>query len=88
MKRIFAILALIPMLGACGQERTSTQRAGVNDVDVPVATVEKHSGLLLDNMNLNVRPGDYVQDKVRPQSGREGGTGLAAIALSRSTCSL
>jgi putative endopeptidase len=58
MKRIFAILALTLMLAACGQENTTARTARVNDVGVPVATVEKHSGLVLDNMNLNVRPGD------------------------------
>ena len=58
MYKIFAIMALILMLAACGQENTTSQTASVADVDVPVATVEKHSGLLLDNMNLDVRPGD------------------------------
>ena len=46
------------MLAACGQENTTTQTAGVADVDIPAVTEEKHSGLLLDNMNLDVRPGD------------------------------
>jgi len=53
MKRIIATSALTLLLAACGQDNTATQSVELADVEV-----EKHSGLLLDNMNTDIRPGD------------------------------
>ncbi len=53
MKRIIATSALTLLLAACGQDNTATQSVELADVEV-----EKHSGLLLDNMNTYIRPGD------------------------------
>ena len=56
MQRIIATSALTVLLAACGQDNSATQTAQVTDVAKPV--VEKHSGLRLENMNKEVRPGD------------------------------
>lgn len=53
MNKIIAASALTLLLAACGQENTTTAPAELADVEV-----EKHSGLLLDNMNTDIRPGD------------------------------
>ncbi len=53
MNKIIAASALTLLLAACGQENTKTAPAELADVEV-----EKHSGLLLDNMNTDIRPGD------------------------------
>ncbi|MCW8925475.1 MAG: M13 family metallopeptidase [Xanthomonadales bacterium] len=54
MKKLFCAFALTLLLVGCGQEETAKQTAVANDVDV----MQKHSGLLLENMNTQVRPGD------------------------------
>ena len=62
MNKTIAALALLTLLSACGQENTSTQTAEAVDANDTSETVEvvteKHSGLLPDFMNLDLRPGD------------------------------
>ena len=58
MNRIIITSALALMLSACGQDNTSTQPVVVADVETVDQAPEKHSGLLLENMNTEVRPGD------------------------------
>ena len=58
MNRIFAACTLTLLLTACGQDNTSTQSIEVADVEVVNPGNEKHSGLLLENMNTAIRPGD------------------------------
>ena len=58
MNRIFAAFTLTLLLTACGQDNTSTQSIEVADVEVVNPGNEKHSGLLLENMNTAIRPGD------------------------------
>jgi putative endopeptidase len=53
MNKIFATLASTLLLVACGQDNTTAPTVEVADVKP-----EKHSGLLLENMNTQVRPGD------------------------------
>lgn len=53
MHRLLAA-SLVFLLTACGQDETVNQSAAVDDNQ----PVQKHSGLLLDNMNPQVRPGD------------------------------
>ena len=50
--------ALAIMLSACGQDNTSTQAVEVAQVEAAHPAPEKQSGLLLENMNTAVRPGD------------------------------
>ena len=59
MKKILASLSLV--LAACGQDNAATQSPDAATTDTPeVARVDytKHSGLLLEHMNLDVHPGD------------------------------
>jgi putative endopeptidase len=61
MNRIIATSALTILLAACGQDNTTTQSVEVTAKDTAKVTdvdVEKHSGLLLENMNKDIRPGD------------------------------
>lgn len=58
MNKIIATSALLILLTACGQDNTGTQSAQVTEVEIVTPEVEKHSGLLLENMNTAVRPGD------------------------------
>jgi len=58
MNRIFVAFTLTLLLMACGQDNTSTQTTEVVDVEVVNPEGEKHSGLLLENMNTAIRPGD------------------------------
>ena len=58
MNRIFATCSLTLLLSACGQDNTNTQNTEVVDVEVVNPGGEKHSGLLLENMNTAIRPGD------------------------------
>lgn len=58
MNRIFAACTLTLLLTACGQDNTSTQSIEVADVEVVNPGNEQHSGLLLENMNTAIRPGD------------------------------
>jgi len=53
MNKVIATAALTILLAACGQDNTATPAVEVADVEV-----EKHSGLLLENMNRDIRPGD------------------------------
>ena len=49
------------MLAACGQDNTATETPDAASSETPeVAEVDytKHSGLLLEHMNLDIRPGD------------------------------
>jgi len=58
MNKIITVLTLTLLLTACGQDNTSSQSVEVADVEVVNSVPEKHSGLLLENMNTEVRPGD------------------------------
>ena len=58
MNRIITTSALALMLSACGQDNTNTQPVVVAEVEPVNQAPEKHSGLLLENMNNEVRPGD------------------------------
>jgi putative endopeptidase len=58
MIRIIAASALALLLAACGQEPTPTQTAEVVEPEATEVTTAKHSGLLLENMDTAVRPGD------------------------------
>jgi putative endopeptidase len=53
MNRLIAA-SLLFLLSACGQDETVTPAAAVDDDQA----AQKHSGLLLENMNTQVRPGD------------------------------
>ena len=55
MNKIIAASTLTLLLAACGQDNTPTQ---TQIAEVADTHVEKHSGLLLENMNTEVRPGD------------------------------
>jgi len=61
MNKYIAILALAILLSACGQENTTTQSVeaveAVETAEVVEVATEKHSGLLPDFMNMDVRPG-------------------------------
>ena len=56
MQKIIATSALTVLLAACGQDNSATPIADAPEVNE--AAVEKHSGLLLENMNTEIRPGD------------------------------
>jgi len=59
VKKIIASLSLL--LAACGQDNAATETPDAATTETTeVATVDytKHSGLLLEHMNPNVRPGD------------------------------
>lgn len=56
MQRIIATSALTVLLAACGQDNSTTPVADAPEVKK--AAAEKHSGLLLENMNTEIRPGD------------------------------
>jgi putative endopeptidase len=56
MQRIIATSALAVLLAACGQDNTATQTAEI--AEPKASPVQKHSGLLLENMNTEIRPGD------------------------------
>ncbi len=59
MKKTLACLSLV--LTACGQDNTATETPDVAAAATPeVAKIDytKHSGLLLEHMNPDVRPGD------------------------------
>jgi len=65
MNKIIAALALLTLLSACGQDNTATQSTEVVDannaaeaVEVVAVATEKHSGLIPEYMNLEVRPGN------------------------------
>ena len=63
MTRIITAFTLALLLTACGQDNTSTQSVEVADVEVVDVELvntgaEEHSGLLLENMNTDIRPGD------------------------------
>ena len=65
MKRITTLLPITVLLAACGQGPSEPQTAQVEEPqaapvaeDVQTAEAEKHSGLLLDYMDGNVRPGN------------------------------
>ena len=56
MNRLFTACTLTLLLTACGQD--NTQSIEVAEVEVVSPMNEKHSGLLLENMNTAIRPGD------------------------------
>ncbi len=62
MIRFFTVIALAMLLAACQQENTATETTQAAEttetVEVVVAENEKHSGILLDYMDTEVRPGD------------------------------
>jgi len=62
MQRLIATSALTVLLAACGQDNTATQSVAVTEVKPVVAA--KHSGLRLENMNTEVRPGDDFNEFV------------------------
>ena len=53
MKKTLASMALTLVLAACGQDQTATET-----VAMQAAATPKHSGLLSEHMNPDVRPGD------------------------------
>ena len=56
MQKIIATSALTVLLAACGQDNTATPSVAVTEAKPAVAA--KQSGLLLENMNKEIRPGD------------------------------
>ena len=56
MQKIIATSALTVLLVACGQDNAATPSVAVTEAKPAVA--EKHSGIRLQNMNTEVRPGD------------------------------
>jgi putative endopeptidase len=61
MYKIFTIAALTLLLSACGQDNPPTQAADVTEPAPAVsdtAVAEKHSGLLPEYMNKDMRPGE------------------------------
>ncbi len=61
MNKIIVIAMIAMLLTACEQNNNATQPAAESSGKVAEAAavaVEKHSGLLLENMNKEVRPGD------------------------------
>jgi len=58
MIRIIAASALALLLAACGQEPVPAQTAQVAEPEATEVAAPKHSGLLLENMNTAIRPGD------------------------------
>jgi PBP1b-binding outer membrane lipoprotein LpoB len=68
MIRIIATLAIAMLLSGCGQENSGTAEVGIADkaeaVEVAKTTPQKHSGLLPDYMNSNVR--GWIRRSFRP----------------------
>jgi len=62
MKKLLTVMVSAALLSACTQEDQTQVTAQVNDVEKPTevaqAVVEKNSGLLIENMNAEVRPGN------------------------------
>ena len=62
MIRFFTVIALAMLLAGCQQENTATETTQAAEtaetVEVVVAENEKHSGILLEYMDSEVRPGD------------------------------
>ena len=58
MNKVFVVSAFSLLLTACGQNNTPETVAETVATDTEVASIEKHSGLLLVHMNTEVRPGD------------------------------
>ena len=63
MNKTITVCTLTLLLTACGQDNTSTQSVEVADVEIADVELvntgaEEHSGLLLENMNTDIRPGD------------------------------
>ena len=62
MKRITTLLPITVLLAACGQDSSAPQTAQVEEPEAPsaaeTAAPEKHSGVLLDYIDADVRPGD------------------------------
>jgi putative endopeptidase len=55
LNKLISAAALAVLLTACDQENTATQSI---EVTAAPPAAEKHSGLILENMNKDVRPGD------------------------------
>ena len=62
MKRLLTALPLALLISACGQEQNAPQTSQAEAPEPAQETVveanEKHSGLLVEYMDLEVRPGD------------------------------
>lgn len=58
MNRFIATSALAVLLAACGQDNATTQTVKTEETKPPVVAEQKHSGLLLENMDTSIRPGD------------------------------
>ena len=62
MIRFFTVIALAILLAGCQQENTATETTQTAEateaVEVVVAETEKHSGIILEYMDSEVRPGD------------------------------
>jgi putative endopeptidase len=58
MKKLIATSALAMLLAACGQDNTTTQSIEIADAKDPLVESKEDSGLLLENMDTTVRPGD------------------------------
>jgi len=55
LNKLIATAALAVLLTACEQDNAATQTA---EVSATPPAADKHSGLILENMNTDVRPGD------------------------------
>ena len=58
MNRMIVTAALAVLLAACGQDPSTTQTVKTEEVKSTVVEEQEYSGLLLENMDTNVRPGD------------------------------
>ncbi len=58
MNRMIATSALAVLLAACGQDTSTTQTVKTEVVKSPVVEEQEYSGLLLENMDTSIRPGD------------------------------
>jgi putative endopeptidase len=58
MNKVIATMAFSLLITACGQNSTPQTVAATDATDTNAASAEKHSGLLLEHMNTEVKPGD------------------------------
>jgi putative endopeptidase len=58
MNKLIATSALAMLLAACGQDNAATQDIKTAEVKDAVIESKEHSGILLENMDTSVRPGD------------------------------
>lgn len=58
MKKWIAALATTALVTACGQGNETEVATVAAPAETPTADITAHSGVLIDNMDINVRPGD------------------------------